>query len=127
MRCCRRRRATQRHSPRSKARRSVRRCVQPRQGGLNVPLQELLQRKGEVEIGAVRLLGQGRTPITLAAAGGHATTLQMLIDAGAEVNPRLDNWTPLMYAVDGGHLSAAKVRCLRSALHFQAPPLVLSF
>ena len=100
-------------------------------GGLNVPLQELLQRKGEVEIGAVRLLGQGRTPITLAAAGGHATTLQMLIDAGAEVNPKadlrsdgskVDNWTPLMYAADGGHLSAVKVRCLRPALHFQAPP-----
>ena len=97
-------------------------------GGLNVPLQELLQRKGEVEVsglvhlpGAVKS-GQDRTPITLAAAGGHATTLQMLIDAGAEVNPRVDNWTPLMYAADGGHLAAVKVRCLRPALHFQAPP-----
>ena len=102
-------------------------------GGLNVPLQELLQRKGEVEVsGLVHLpgpvkSGQDRTPITLAAAGGHATTLQMLIDAGAEVNPeadlrsdgsKVDNWTPLMYAADGGHLSAVKVRCLRPALHF---------
>lgn len=101
-------------------------------GGLNVPLQELLQRKGEVEVGAVRLLGQGRTPITLAAAGGHAATLQMLIDAGAEVHhscspsfsggSRVNNWTPLMYAADGGHLAAVKVRCLRSASHFKAPP-----
>ncbi len=110
-------------------------------GGLNTPLQELLRRKGEVEVGAVN--AQGRTPIALAAAGGHATTLQMLIDAGAEVNPNLGaagtlggpevnlgtvgiggpkvpkvkQLTPLMYAADGGHLSAVKVRCSRSGFH----------
>ena len=100
-------------------------------GGLNTPLQELLRRKDEVEVGAVN--AQGRTPIALAAAGGHATTLQILIDAGAEVNPKLDaaevmggpeadRLTPLMYAADGGHLYAVKVRCSRSALHAIMPP-----
>ena len=95
-------------------------------GGLNAPMQELLRRKDEVEVGAVN--AQGRTPIALAAAGGHATTLQMLIDAGAEVNPNLGaagtlggpkvkQLTPLMYAADGGHLSAVKVRCSRSGFH----------
>ena len=70
-----------------------------------------------LELGAdpdIRQSGDRRTPLMLAAEGGHLQVMQVLIVAGADVGVRADNdWTALMFAAGQG--SGAAVRLLIEA------------
>ena len=70
-----------------------------------------------LELGAdpdVRDSSDRRTPLMLAAEGGHLRVMQVLIVAGADVDVRADNdWTALMFAAGQG--SGAAVRLLIEA------------
>jgi elongation factor Tu len=49
------------------------------------------------------LTDDGRSALMLAAAGGHLSTMQILLEAGAEVNVSALRRTPLGLAIQGGH------------------------
>ena len=53
----------------------------------------------------------GRTPLHVASQEGHADTVHVLLDHGANVNPQEDymNWTPLHFASNEGNLKAAEL------------------
>lgn len=53
----------------------------------------------------------GFNALIIAAAHGHATTVEYLIDAGADMNAKhaINEVTPLMYAAASGHLECMKV------------------
>ena len=73
--------------------------------GLMAPLKALLGRGEEVAVDAKD--DEGATALMFAAQGGHATAIEALLAAGAEVEAKIeDGRTALMLAAGGGHAAA---------------------
>ncbi|GBG33637.1 Ankyrin repeat and protein kinase domain-containing protein 1 [Hondaea fermentalgiana] len=67
-----------------------------------------------VDVAAVNALH--KTPLHEAAASNDAASVTLLADAGALLNAtKFNDWTPLMYACEKGHLEAAEILIARDS------------
>jgi ankyrin repeat protein len=58
----------------------------------------------------------GNTPLKVVAVWGDADAVRLLLDAGANINDRLeDGYTPLHHAASQGHLDVVRLLCERGA------------
>lgn len=75
---------------------------------------------------------EGETPLILAARGGHADTVRLLLDKGATIDARTKhNSTALHMAADGGHENIARLLLEKGAMvdaktNYDSTPLLLS-
>ena len=63
---------------------------------------------------------RGTTPLVVAAGGGHAPIVSLLIRHGAAANQAMqDGWTPLHIAAQNGHLPVVQCPLLQKQLFWE--------